>query len=309
MRIGYADQNGRDYVAIGRLLRDRGILPPGGANMEAISAWMRANPDEGKALMRENLSLYLLQGIDRPGPAGRLNVPVTPRGAVAADPKFVPLGAPVFLDDGPAGGRGLWVAQDTGGAIKGANRFDTFWGAGAEAMRSPAACPRMGEALILLPKGSGARAQARPEEAELWAKVAATIRPLSREPLKCERSQQPLRRTSAKPTGPNRSASATTRPVQARPTGPAATLDGSWDRRLRSGRRARPGRSIFMAITSTRLEAIDRGLERAIAAGDRVLLLITGHHRPGEPPVERGRIRAAVHDWLAASRHAGALPR
>ena len=50
--------------------------------------------------------------------------------------------------------------------------------------------------------------------------------------------------------------------------------------------------------------AIDQALEQAIAAGDRVLLLVTGHHRPGAPPVERGRIRAAVHDWLAASRHA-----
>ena len=52
--------------------------------------------------------------------------------------------------------------------------------------------------------------------------------------------------------------------------------------------------------------AIDRALEQAIAGGERVLLLITGHHRPGEPPVQRGRIRAAVHDWLAASRHAPA---
>jgi DNA-nicking Smr family endonuclease len=51
-------------------------------------------------------------------------------------------------------------------------------------------------------------------------------------------------------------------------------------------------------------DAIDAALERAIGAGDRVLLLITGHARPGEPPVQRGRIRAAVHDWLAVSRHA-----
>jgi len=50
--------------------------------------------------------------------------------------------------------------------------------------------------------------------------------------------------------------------------------------------------------------AIDRALEQAITRGDRVILLITGHHRPGEPPIQRGRIRAAVHDWLAASRHA-----
>jgi DNA-nicking Smr family endonuclease len=53
----------------------------------------------------------------------------------------------------------------------------------------------------------------------------------------------------------------------------------------------------------TAWRAIDRALEAAIASGDRVLLLITGHHRPGTPPVERGRIRAAVHDWLAASRY------
>jgi len=53
--------------------------------------------------------------------------------------------------------------------------------------------------------------------------------------------------------------------------------------------------------------AIDRALEQSIAGGDRVLLLITGHHRPGEAPVARGKIRAAVHDWLAASRHAPAI--
>ena len=51
-------------------------------------------------------------------------------------------------------------------------------------------------------------------------------------------------------------------------------------------------------------DAIDRGLDHAIARGDRVVLLVTGHHRPGEPPIQRGKIRAAVHDWLAASRHA-----
>jgi len=53
--------------------------------------------------------------------------------------------------------------------------------------------------------------------------------------------------------------------------------------------------------------AIDRALDQAIARGERLLLLITGHHRPGEPPVRRGAIRAAVHDWLGASRHAGEI--
>jgi DNA-nicking Smr family endonuclease len=53
--------------------------------------------------------------------------------------------------------------------------------------------------------------------------------------------------------------------------------------------------------------AIDRALEQAVNSGERVLLLITGHHRTGDPPVERGRIRSAVHDWLAASRHASRI--
>lgn len=54
-------------------------------------------------------------------------------------------------------------------------------------------------------------------------------------------------------------------------------------------------------------QAIDQSLERALAAEERVLLLITGHRRHGDPPVQRGKIRAVVHDWLAASRHAGQI--
>jgi membrane-bound lytic murein transglycosylase A len=159
MRIGYADQNGRDYVAIGRLLRDRGILPPGGANMDAIVAWMRSQPDGGKSLMRENLSYVFFKELTGPGPLGALNVAVAPRASVAADPKFVPLGAPIFLTLDRPEASGLWVAQDTGGAIKGANRFDTFWGAGEDARRIAGGMSAKGQALILLPKGTVARAQ------------------------------------------------------------------------------------------------------------------------------------------------------
>jgi len=162
MRIGYADQNGRDYVAIGRQLRDRGILPPGGANMEAIKAWIRANPDQGKALMRENLSYIFFKPLTGPGPIGALNVPVTPHGTVAADPNFVPLGAPVFLALDRPEPYGLWVAQDTGGAIKGPNRFDTFWGAGPESVAIAGGMSASGQALILLPKGVAARAFSQP---------------------------------------------------------------------------------------------------------------------------------------------------
>ncbi len=154
MRIGYADQSGREYVAIGRMLRDRGVLPPGGANMDAIIGWMRAQPDGGRALMRENPSYIYFRELTGPGPLGALDVPVTARGTVAADPKFVPLGAPIFLILDRNEASGLWVAQDTGGAIKGANRFDTFWGAGDAARVTAGGMSAKGRALILLPKGA-----------------------------------------------------------------------------------------------------------------------------------------------------------
>ena len=159
MRIGYANQNGREYVGIGRLLRERGILPPGAASMMGIVEWLRANPDPGRALMRENLSYIFFKELTGAGPLGALNIPVTPRGTVATDAKFVPLGAPVFLTLDRTEASGLWVAQDTGGAIKGANRFDTFWGAGAYAETTAGGMSAKGQALILLPKGVAARAQ------------------------------------------------------------------------------------------------------------------------------------------------------
>ena len=165
MRIGYAEQNGREYVAVGRLLRERNLLPPGGANMKAITEWMRAQPDRGRGLMRENLSYIFFRELTGPGPLGALGLPVTPQMTVAADPLFVPLGAPVFIDLDRNEADGLWVAQDTGGAIKGANRFDTFWGAGAAAERIAGGMSASGSALILLPKGTAARigaAGARP---------------------------------------------------------------------------------------------------------------------------------------------------
>jgi len=160
LRLGYDGQNGRDYVAIGRLLRERGVLPPGGANMESIKAWMRSQPDGGRSLMRENLSYIFFKELTGPGPLGALNVPVTPRTTVAADPAFVPLGAPIWLDVDRPEADGLWVAQDTGGAIKGANRVDTFWGAGSYAQNTAGGMAAKGDALLLLPKGTVDRVRA-----------------------------------------------------------------------------------------------------------------------------------------------------
>ncbi|ALH78821.1 MltA [Sphingopyxis macrogoltabida] len=157
MRIGYDSQNGRDYVGIGKLLLDRGELQSGQASMQGILAYLRADPVRGAAVMNENPSWVFFREITGPGPLGALGVPVTGRASVAADPKYVPLGAPVFLSLDRAEPNGLWIAQDTGGAIKGANRFDSFWGAGDEARAIAGGMSGRGSALLLLPRASIAR--------------------------------------------------------------------------------------------------------------------------------------------------------
>lgn len=148
-----------------------------------------------------------------------------------------------------------------------------------------------------------------PEEAELWARVTATIRPLSRQAPAAEPDPPQPEAEPAPSRGPIKPAPAPTRkPAPPPRPKPGTTLDGSWDRKLQSGS-VTPDR--ILDLHGLNLDnawtAIDTALERAIAAGDRVLLLITGHERTGAPPVERGRIRAAVHDWLAVSRHAARI--
>jgi DNA-nicking Smr family endonuclease len=142
-----------------------------------------------------------------------------------------------------------------------------------------------------------------PEEAALWARVASTIRPLSRETNAAEPPES-LPVIEPKPAPVVRPKSISVPAAPARPR-PGQTLDSSWDRRLSKGS-VEPDRVLDLHGMSldTAWRAIDRGLEQAISRGERIVLLITGHHRPGEPPVRRGAIRAAVHDWLAASRHA-----
>ncbi|WP_309612388.1 Smr/MutS family protein [Sphingomonas sp.] len=148
-----------------------------------------------------------------------------------------------------------------------------------------------------------------PEEAELWARVTATIRPLSREPVAVNPPAPLTPKLPPVPLAPRAKGPSPRLPppplLAPRKPHTDATLDGSWDRKLTKGTVV-PDRTLDLHGHNLdgAWDAIDQGLERAIAAGDRVVLLITGHYRSGEPPVVRGRIRAAVHDWLAHSRHA-----
>lgn len=161
IRIGYDGQNGRDYVAIGRLLIEQGKLERGNAGMAQILDWLRANPAEAPAILNANPSKIFFRLLGGDGPVGAMGAVVTPYVSVAADPAFIPLGAPLLVETtltGPATPLvRTMVAQDTGGAIKGANRIDLFLGPGAEAATIAGAQSSPATLTLLIPAAAAAR--------------------------------------------------------------------------------------------------------------------------------------------------------
>jgi membrane-bound lytic murein transglycosylase A len=156
--VGYADQNGHTYNSVGRLLIERGELTSANASMAGIKNWVKNNPLRFRELLNNNPSFVFFRELPSglPGPIGALGVPILAERAVAVDPKFVPLGAPIFLSTTQPNNnkplKRLMMAQDTGGAIKGGVRADFFWGAGAEAGAKAGAMKQSGKIWVLLPK-------------------------------------------------------------------------------------------------------------------------------------------------------------
>lgn len=157
VRVGYADQNGHPYQSIGRWLVEKGELKLEQASMQGIQAWARANPRRLNELLNANPSFVFFRELpdNGGGPLGALGVPLTPGRSIAVDPRAVPLGAPVFLSttqplsEQPM--QRLVIAQDTGGAIKGAVRADFFWGFGNDAGAQAGRMRQKGEMWVLLP--------------------------------------------------------------------------------------------------------------------------------------------------------------
>lgn len=164
IRLGYADQNGQPYRSIGRVLVERGQLPLQQASMQGIQRWGREHPDELPALLAENPSyVFFREVVADPtaaidGPIGTLGVPLAAGRVVAIDPRFIPLGAPVFVaTTGALSNQSLnrlMLAQDTGGAIRGVLRADWFWGFGADAAREAGRMKQPGRMWLLWPTGA-----------------------------------------------------------------------------------------------------------------------------------------------------------
>lgn len=163
-RVGYAAQNGRDYTAIGRVLRQMGALAPDRISMQTIRRWLEEHPDQAASVMRENRSFIFFRPVEGEGPIGSEGVPLTAGHSLAVDRSVFPMGAPVWLEtEAPVTAqdmtplRRLMIAQDTGGAIEGAIRGDVFWGTGPAAGEIAGRMQSPGRYFILVPNAVAAR--------------------------------------------------------------------------------------------------------------------------------------------------------
>ncbi|KQN67759.1 murein transglycosylase [Duganella sp. Leaf61] len=160
VRVAYADQNGHPYKSIGKYLVEKGELRLDQASAQGIKAWIAGHPTRMQELFNANPSYVFFKEERLPdpkiGPKGAMGLPLTPQRSVAIDPTQLPLGAPIFLNTTQANSdipmQRLVMAQDTGGAIRGAIRVDYFFGFGTEAAENAGRMKQRGNVWVLLPK-------------------------------------------------------------------------------------------------------------------------------------------------------------
>ena len=156
IRVGYGGKNGRDYRSIGQELVRRGIYAAHQVSAQVIKNWVRRNPIAGMELLHHNPSYVFFRIVTsvghEDGPVGAMNRSVTAGRSVAVDPAYTPLGAPVWVEKaGKQPIHRLMIAQDTGSAIKGAQRADLFMGTGDKAGRAAGRLRDPGRMIVLLP--------------------------------------------------------------------------------------------------------------------------------------------------------------
>jgi membrane-bound lytic murein transglycosylase A len=158
--ISYAGTNGRPYTAIGNVLIAKNVLTKQNVSMQTIRQWLEAHPLEATAVLNQNASFVFFNLSKTMAPVGSEHVPLLPMRSLAVDNSIIPLGAPLWINTYAPRKTNtthdklqrLLIAQDSGGAIKGALRGDVYWGAGADAAFSAGHMQSPGQLWILLPK-------------------------------------------------------------------------------------------------------------------------------------------------------------
>lgn len=159
MRVGFAGSNGLAFKGLGRILIDEGVLKANNSSMGAVRDWLKKNPARARDMMNQNARYIFFRKIEGDGPIGAEGVALTAQRSMAVDPRYIPLGLPVWLetvdpDNVPL--KRLMMAQDVGAAITGAVRGDYFWGPGEPAFAKAARMKSQGRYFVLVPVSQSA---------------------------------------------------------------------------------------------------------------------------------------------------------
>ncbi|MBY0354826.1 MAG: MltA domain-containing protein [Rickettsiales bacterium] len=166
VQLRYAGKNGLPYVAIGRLMADKGLLPLEQVTLPSIQAWLRAHPEQQADIFALNPSYVFFSLEKNMQPVqGAQGVPLSDKRSLAIDQTLYPYGLPMFLttaipatDTSPST---LWqrlmVSQDTGSAIRGPVRADVYFGEDSQAEALAGMMKAPGSLVILIPKRAAVR--------------------------------------------------------------------------------------------------------------------------------------------------------
>lgn len=160
LRIGYAGNNGHDYVTLGRVMEKEGMLQPGEVNLFTIKEWLYKHPDKAKQVMAKNPRYIFFEASKDSHVRGAQRVPLTAARSLAVDKDVVPYGLPIYINtelpatkvDAAQPFNQLMIAQDTGSAIKGGMRGDVYFGSGERAEQLAGHMAEQGRFTFLLPR-------------------------------------------------------------------------------------------------------------------------------------------------------------
>ena len=166
VRASFSAHNHRPFGSLANHLLQTGEIERSEAGMTGVRAWIfRVGPDRAREAMNVNPRFVWFRQtvIENPedGPQGAAGIPLTAMGSVAVDLEKHPLGVPVLVrapipqfpgDANAENSNLLLIAQDTGGAIKGAQRGDIYFGSGDEAGAMAGSMNQPGDFFVLLPQ-------------------------------------------------------------------------------------------------------------------------------------------------------------
>jgi len=157
-RVGFAARNNQPFIAIGNYMADQGFLMRDNISAASVKDWLKNNPDKADEVMNNNPAYIFFKINDGEYVIGGQGVPLTAEHSLAVDNQIIPYGLPIWVETSLKKSNGskneyshLFVAQDTGSAIKGVIRGDIFFGFGKEAEESASYMASQGQYYVLLP--------------------------------------------------------------------------------------------------------------------------------------------------------------